>query len=460
MYYSSEKRTTGPQKLWLFVRMIAALAVIFGVFYFGIKYLQNYEGNQILLTIIAIVWGVGSVALFYYLANWIVEHFSRKWCSRIQPYIFVGPAVLILLWALAIPTVRTFILSLKDAMGKDWIGLDSFQTVMTPDRMTGVYQTITGGIFIVLVVAVIVLLIMLFSRLVSSKMEIKNEGMTKKTGWWILIVGIAVLYAAIAPVIRSFGKAVEGTEATQIPFLENYKYALTDPAMLIVFRNNLMWLILGTSFCVVFGLIIAVLADRTGAAEKYYKIIIFLPMAISFVGAGVIWKFIYNYRGQGNETGLLNAIIVSLGGTPKAWLQVPFWNNIFLIIIMIWLQTGYCMVILSSAIKGISSELLEAARIDGANELQIFFKIIIPVISGTIISVTTTVLIFSLKTFDVVNTMTGGNYGTNVIANEFYVQRFVQYNTGRASAIAIILLVLVIPVMIMNLRQFNERKAF
>ena len=118
------------------------------------------------------------------------------------------------------------------------------------------------------------------------------------------------------------------------------------------------------------------------------------------------------------------------------------------------------MVILSSAIKGISSELLEAARIDGANEIQIFFKIIIPVISDTIISVTTTVLIFSLKTFDVVNTMTGGNYGTNVIANEFFMQRFVQYNTGRASAIAIILLILVIPVMIMNLRQFNERKAF
>ena len=118
------------------------------------------------------------------------------------------------------------------------------------------------------------------------------------------------------------------------------------------------------------------------------------------------------------------------------------------------------MVILSSAIKGISSELLEAARIDGANEIQIFFKIIIPVISDTIISVTTTVLIFSLKTFDVVNTMTGGNYGTNVIANEFFMQRFVQYNTGRASAIAIVLLILVIPVMIMNLRQFNERKAF
>ena len=460
MIEKAEKRASGLQKFWLIIRMILAVAALVCVFYFGIKFLQNYEGNQILLTVIAIVWGVGSVALFYYLANWIVERFSRTWCSRIQPYIFVGPAVLILLWALLIPTVRTFILSMKDAMGQKWIGLDAFRNVTTPENMIGVYQKITGGIFLVLVVVVIVLLIMLFSRLISSKTEIKNEGMTKKTGWWLLIGGIAVLYAAISPVITSFRDTVAGTEATQIPFLENYKYALTDSAMLIVFRNNLLWLILGTSLCVIFGLIIAVLADRTGAAEKYYKIIIFLPMAISFVGAGVIWKFIYNYRGQGNETGLLNAIIVALGGTPKAWLQIPFWNNIFLIIIMIWLQTGYCMVILSSAIKGISSELLEAARIDGANEIQIFFKIIIPVISGTIVSVTTTVLIFSLKTFDVVNTMTGGNYGTNVIANEFYVQRFVQYNTGRASAIAIILLVLVIPVMIMNLKQFNERKAF
>ena len=118
------------------------------------------------------------------------------------------------------------------------------------------------------------------------------------------------------------------------------------------------------------------------------------------------------------------------------------------------------MVILSSAIKGISSELLEAARIDGANEIQIFFKIIIPVIRNTIMAVTTTVLIFSLKTFDVVKTMTGGQYGTNVIANEFFNQRFVYYNTGRASAIAIVLLVLVIPVMYFNLKQFNERKAF
>ena len=456
----SEKRPAGAfEKIWLFIRMVLALAAIVAVFALGIRYLQNYEGNQVLLTVIAIVWGVGSVALFFFLANWIVERFSKTWCSRIQPYIFVGPAVLILLWALAIPTVRTFILSLKDAMGKKWIGLDAFKAVATTEHMEPVFQRITLAIFIMLLAVAVGLLFSLIGKLFSGKNEAKG-GMSKKSGWTILIFSVIILWIAIDPVVSAFKDAIAGTDANELPFLENYRYALTDSAMLIVFRNNLLWLVLGTSLCVVFGLLIAVLADRTGKAEKYYKIIIFLPMAISFVGAGVIWKFIYNYRGQGNETGLLNAIIVALGGKPQAWLQIPFWNNIFLIIIMIWLQTGYCMVILSSAIKGISSELLEAARIDGANEFQIFFKIIIPVISDTIISVTTTVLIFSLKTFDVVNTMTGGNYGTNVIANEFFMQRFVQYNTGRASAIAIILLVLVIPVMIMNLRQFNERKAF
>ena len=455
----SEASRSAGGKLWLFIRMVLAIAAIVVVFAFGIKFLQNFEGNQVLLTVIAIVWGVGSVALFFYLANWVVERFSKTWTNRIQPYIFVGPAVLILLWALFIPTIRTFILSFKDAMGQKWIGLEAFKAVAATDAMDPVYQNITLAIFIILLAVAIVLLVSLIGKLFSSNTEIKG-GMSKKSGWFILFFSIVIIWIALDPVISAFKNAVAGTDATELPFLENYRYAFTDPAMLIVFRNNLLWLILGTSFCVIFGLIIAVLADRTGKAEKYYKIIIFLPMAISFVGAGVIWKFIYNYRGQGNETGLLNAIIVALGGKPQAWLQIPFWNNIFLIIIMIWLQTGYCMVILSSAIKGISSELLEAARIDGANEFQIFFKIIIPVISDTIISVTTTVLIFSLKTFDVVNTMTGGNYGTNVIANEFFMQRFVQYNTGRASAIAIVLLILVIPVMIMNLRQFNERKAF
>jgi alpha-glucoside transport system permease protein len=152
--------------------------------------------------------------------------------------------------------------------------------------------------------------------------------------------------------------------------------------------------------------------------------------------------------------------VVGLGGTAQPWLTQLPWNNFLLIVIMVWLQTGFAMVIISSAVKGIPTELLESARVDGANEVRVFFSIIIPTISGTLITVTTTVVIFSLKLFDVVYVMTGGNFGTNVIANEFYLQRFTYGNAGRASAIAIVLLIGTLPVMIYNLRQFQERKAF
>ena len=243
---------------------------------------------------------------------------------------------------------------------------------------------------------------------------------------------------------------------------ENYVFAFTDRVMLEAFGNNMLWMIFGTFFSVGLGLIIAVLADRT-RFEAVYKSIIFMPMAISFVGAGVIWKFIYSYKGEGSgisEIGLLNAIIIATGGQPQPWLQMPPWNNFLLIVIMVWLQTGYAMVIISSAIKGIPSELIEAARVDGANEFQVFFRIIIPSIQGTLLTVTTTIIIFSLKLFDIVRVMTGGNNGTNVIANEFYIERFTYGDAGRASAIAMVLLIVTIPVMIYNLRQFNERKAF
>jgi alpha-glucoside transport system permease protein len=188
-----------------------------------------------------------------------------------------------------------------------------------------------------------------------------------------------------------------------------------------------------------------------------------MPMAISFVGAGVIWKFIYTYKGEGSniqEIGLLNAIVLALGGQSQPWLSLPPWNNLLLIVIMIWLQTGYAMVIISSAIKGVPGELLEAARMDGANEIAAFFNVTVPYIQGTLLTVTTTIVIFSLKLFDVVRVMTGGNNGTDVIANEFYLQRFTYGNAGRASAIAIVLLIAVVPVMIYNLRQFQDRKAF
>ncbi|MFM8321402.1 MAG: carbohydrate ABC transporter permease [Chloroflexota bacterium] len=332
----------------------------------GFVFLRETDAPQWVQVVVAIIWGVGGVMALYLVSNWLVEQLPDYWTHRLQPFIFVGPAVAILSWYLTIPTLRTLLLSFQDANSFEWAGL------------------------------------------------------------------------------------------------ENYIYAFTTVQMLEAFRNNLLWMILGTFFSVSMGLLIAVLADRS-RFENAYKAIIFMPMAISFVGAGVIWKFIYTYKGTGSgisEIGLLNAIVLGLGGQSQPWLQMPPWNNLFLIIIMIWLQTGYAMVIISSAIKGVPSELLEAARVDGASEVRAFFNITVPYIRGTLITVTTTIIIFSLKLFDIVRVMTGGNYSTNVIANEFYLQRFTYGHTGRASAIAIILLVAVIPVMLYNLRQFRETRAF
>jgi alpha-glucoside transport system permease protein len=351
------------------VRILVSLivpAVTFVILWQGYIFLRDSNAPKLVIILVAIVWGVGGVALLYFVSNWLVEQMGPKWMRRLQPFIFVGPAIAILTWFLALPTVRTFILSLQDSLGQKFVGL------------------------------------------------------------------------------------------------ENYQFAFTDRIMLEAFRNNLLWLVFGTGFSVGLGLLIAVLADRS-KFERVYKAIIFMPMAISFVGAGVIWKFMYSYRGEGvgiHEIGLLNAIVMALGGKSTPWLLIPPWNNFFLIVIMIWLQTGYAMVILSSAIKGIPVELIEAARVDGANEFQVFFRIMVPTIAGTIMTVTTTIVIFSLKLFDIVRVMTGGNNGTNVIANEFYIEQFTYNNSGRASAIAIVLLIAVIPFMIYNLRQFRERKAF
>lgn len=270
-------------------------------------------------------------------------------------------------------------------------------------------------------------------------------------GWFLL-----------APTLRTLWLSFFDETGKRFVFLDNYAFAFGDRIMLEAFRNNLFWMVFGTAACVSLGLLIAVLADKS-RFERIYKAIVFMPMAISFVGAGVVWKFMYAYKGEGaavREIGLLNAVVAALGGQPQAWLQLPFWNNFFLVVIMVWLQTGFAMVVLSSAVKAIPAEMLEAARIDGAGETRIFFEITVPSIMGTIVTVGTTIVIFSLKLFDIVRVMTGGNYGTNVIANEFYLQQFTYGMTGRASAIAIVLLAAVVPVMAYNLRQFSDRKAF
>lgn len=344
---------------------VAVPLVAFVVLWQGFLFLRTNDAPKVVTAAVAIAWGVGGVALLYGVMNWFLERLPRGYGARLLPYLFVGPAMAMLIWFLALPTLRTLWISLFNADSSVFIGL------------------------------------------------------------------------------------------------ENYASVLTNPAMLEVFRNNLLWLVVGTSFVLGFGLLIAVLADRS-RIETVAKSIIFMPMAISFVGAGVIWNFIYEVRQKGDEQiGLLNAVWTGIGGDPQAWtaLLQP-WNNLFLIVIMIWLQTGFAMVLFSAAIKGIPAELTEAARVDGANERQIFRRITVPMILGTIITVATTTIIFTLKIFDVVIVMTGGQFGTGVIATEFYRQYFTNRDFGVGSTLAIILLIAVIPVMIYNLRRFRGQAAF
>lgn len=230
--------------------------------------------------------------------------------------------------------------------------------------------------------------------------------------------------------------------------------------MLIAFRNNLLWLIVFTVFTVSLGLIFAVLFDRI-RYESVVKSVIFLPMAISFVGAGIIWKFVYTYRPVDTpQIGFLNAVLSNFPNfEPIGWLVNKLTNNFALIFVGIWIWAGFCMVILSAAYKGIPKELLEAARVDGANELQVFWRIIIPMMKPTIAVVATTMVINVLKVFDIVYVMTNGQFDTEVIANRMYKEMFQFHNFGRASAIAVILLLVIIPVMIINIRRFREQEA-
>ena len=263
----------------------------------------------------------------------------------------------------------------------------------------------------------------------------------------LVILTVYLIYPAVRTIYFSF----MGPRSEEFVGLENYAFALTSSDMLIALRNNVLWLVFVTGFVVSLGLIIAVLVDRIGRWEPVAKSLIFLPMAISAVGASVIWRFVYSFQPiQRPQIGLLNAVYTALGGDPQGWLILKPWNNFFLIAIMIW--------ILNAAIKGVPGELLEASSIDGASEIRIFFGVIIPYIRGTIITISTTVLIMVLKVFDIVFVMTAGQHETEVIANRMYREMFTYGNFGHSSALAVVLLVAVIPVMIYNVRSLEQSR--
>ncbi len=312
---------------------------------------------KLISLVVAVIVGVGGIWLFYAGSNAIVERvFAERNVRRIVPWIFVGPALVLLAVYLVMPAVLTTIASF----------------------------TSKGG-------------------------------------------------------------------------LANWEWALTDPAMWATYRNNIAWLIVGTAGAVGLGLLIAGLFDRV-KRESVAKTLVFLPLAISLVGASVIWRFVYAWKPAGQEQyGLLNAIWTSLGGTPVPWIQTPPINTYLMIVILIWLQTGFCMVVLSAAIKGVPAEVTEAAKLDGASERQMFLRVIVPMIKGSIMTVTVTTAIAVLKVFDIVYTLTGGRFDTDVIANQMFLQKFQFFNDGRSAVLAVVLFVAVLPLMILNVRQMRSQ---
>lgn len=349
------------------VRILISLVVptiTFLVLRWSFIYMRDSEASKFLIGIVALTVGVGGVWVLYAATDNLVGIFPVRLRDTLRPFVFVGPAVVVLLFYIVFPALRTIWLSFLNRTSTEFVGL------------------------------------------------------------------------------------------------KNYAFVFTDPEMFIVMRNTLFWVLVVPFVAVSLGLIIAVMADRLKpSAEKIVKSLIFLPMAISFVGASVIWRFVYFYQPAGyDQIGLLNAIITMFGGEPIAWLIIRPWNNFFLLLIMIWLQTGFAMVIQSAAVKGVPSSLLEAARIDGAGEIRIFFNVTIPYIKGTILTVMTTILFMVLKIFDIVYVMTSGNYDTGIVASRMYQEAFIFRNNGRGSALAVFLFIVVIPFMIRNISQLRENR--
>ena len=272
----------------------------------------------------------------------------------------------------------------------------------------------------------------------------------------LLLLGVYLFY----PLVETFRLSFYDSTDSNFVGLANYKWVMVDQNFLLTIRNNFMWLLVVPTMATFIGLIVAVLADKVWWGN-FAKSMVFMPMAISFVGASVIWKFVYDYRGPGSDQiGIINAIVTGMGFPPQAWVTVPFWNNFFLMVILIWIQTGFAMVILSAALRGVPTETIEAARIDGANELQIFFEIMVPQVMSTILVVWTTITITVLKVFDIVMAMTGGQWDTSVLANLMYDWMFRGGGDyGRSSTLAMVLMFAVIPVMAFNIRRFRTEEA-
>lgn len=428
----------------------------------GYLFLRDTNAPKLFIGFIAVLWGVGGVLALYFIANWLINMLPPKIGSKLVPFLFVGTALVILTWYLLFPTIRSVYFSFHDDSEKIYKILNEKQirkgnTVVSKTPFTDEDKK---------VIVTILKEINFYDD--YSKWIDKTENMD----------AYRVKYGELPEAIPEFyfvkeliPKLTGGFQQQQLfrsvykptdrfTFFGNYLKAFKSRDFMISLRNNLIWILLGPTLAVLFGLIIALLADRSDF-EILAKALIFMPMAISFIGAGVIWKFIYAYQPAGeNQIGLLNAIVTAFGGQPQNWLTLSPLNSVLLVFILVWMQTGYAMVLISSAIKGVPEDLYEAARIDGAGEMRIIISVVIPYIKGTIITVGTTIMILSLKIFDIVYSMTGGNFSSDVLATLQYREMFVYKNYNMGATYAIILLIAVLPAVIYNIKQFKDREAF
>ena len=295
--------------------------------------------------------------------------------------------------------------------------------------------------------------------LLASRVNVRTQEWLKYAVFLapaVLLLLIGLVYPTLRTLVMSFMNA----DSTEFVGLDNYVWSFTIPEILIVLRNTAIWVLVVPILSTLLGLAIAYMTDRM-KRPGIVKSLIFLPMAISFVGAGVIWKFVYSFQPNLDkpDIGLFSAVSKALGFTPPNWLLEAPMNTLLLILVMIWIQTGFCMVVISAAMKNVPDEVVEAAMLDGAGNWKRFLRVTIPMIRSTVIVVLTTTAIGTLKVFDIVRTMTGGNFETNVIANEMYSQSFRQMNYGQGSALAVILLLCVLPIIAYNIRQLRRERT-
>jgi alpha-glucoside transport system permease protein len=314
---------------------------------------------------------------------------------------------------------------------------------------------LTMGLAVLLFVAVVGVILFIASRIGGRKGDRAVAALFLLPTVVMLAVGL--VYPGVRTIIQSFFDAA----GSSFVGLANYQTIVSSSEQLMVLRNTLLWVVLTPFVATLVGLLYAILVDKS-RFESAAKALIFLPMAISFVGASIIWKFIYEYRpDQANvrQIGLLNQVLVWLGGSPHQWLVNSPWNTFFLIVVMIWIQAGFAMTVLSAAIKAIPEDIVEAARLDGVGAIGMFRYVTLPSIRPATVVVLTTIGIGTLKVFDIVRTMTGGQFDTSVVANEFYSQSFRSNNQGLGAALATLLFILVIPIVAYNIRQMRASEA-